>query len=53
MLGGWSYKVWWCEGLGPIGCIIEGSDNSSSPLSPRSWLLVDDNWLFVDGTWLL
>ena len=36
-----------------MGCIIEGSDNSSSPLSPKSWLLIDGNWLLVDGTWLL
>ena len=51
-LGG-ALLVWWCTGICPMGCIMEGSDNSSSPLSPRSWLLVDGNWSLVDGIWLL
>ena len=46
-LGG-ALLVWWC-----MDCIIEGPDNSSSPLPSRSWLLVDGNWLLIDGTWLL
>ena len=40
-------RVRWCTGLSPMGCIIEGLDNSSSPLSPRSWLLVDGTWLLA------